>query len=126
MNVHDLTKRMLETMESLRASEVEAREAVYRWTAAEKAYKRRQALARLEVKEYRNADERDSKAETMKWQDGETVASLREAAHTAEESVWIAKEVVRNRRQELSALQTLGNLEREEMALARTGPQEGP
>lgn len=63
--------------------------------------------------------------ERQAWVDGHC-AGARRRRDLADHLTRAALESVRSRRTQVSALQSLLNAEKEEMAFARTGPREGP
>jgi hypothetical protein len=85
---------------------------------AEHDYRRDSAVAWLEAPEG-TVPEREA------WVAGKT-AKARRRRDLADHMSKAALESVRSRRTQVSALQSLLNAERESLAFARTGPQEGP
>lgn len=125
MNTGELTQRMLKIAQEMRDAEEAARLAVEKAASAERDYRKRDAIAFIQC-DGRNVDERRSKAEVLAFNDENTVGDLRFKRDLARDMRDVAKEVIRNRRQELSALQTLGRLAQEEAAFDRTGAREQP
>jgi hypothetical protein len=95
------------------------------YAEAEKVYRQGKATAWVSV---RAASSREEKvlAEELKARVEDATAELREKRDIAVGMKQAALEAVRSRRGQLSALQTHANALREETALARTGPHQGP
>jgi hypothetical protein len=123
MNAYEFNQRLLAQATRIREAEGEYREAITAWVEAERSYKRAQALSFVQV-DGKSADERNAKAELQPLAGGGTVNDLRYAAHLAEGLMDAAKLAVRNRAQELSALQSLASLEKAEAEFTRTAPHE--
>lgn len=122
--------RLVNQVRRIRAAEDEYRQAIDAWVDAERDYKRAQAIvvAMIEPDSYKNAGERDAKAELMPLAGGGTVNDLRRTAHRAEAMVNACKLACQHRAGELSALQSEAALAKDELRLATYGPSgaEGP
>lgn len=105
---------MLEASRLLDEAQVDLNKAVREEARAENEYRKSRANAYL-ASEGKTVNERE--AQVDKITDRE-----RYAAHLAGGLSKAALEAVRNRRVQLSVLQTVANSVREEFALARTGP----
>lgn len=122
MNVDYLTEfRRLSDLLDKGLSEL--RSSAHAYANAEAHYRKMKAEAWL------NAPRSESRgtwtaAEREAWVNAET-ADERQARDLADGLRQAALEAVRSRRAQISSLQTLCNLEKEEMAFARTGPELG-
>ncbi len=120
----EFNTRLMAAAQAIREAEAEYRSRIGEAAEAERAYKRREAIAMTTVSEYRNADDRRAQVELLRFEDGHTIGDLRYAAHLAEGLKDAAKLAVRNRGQELSALQSEASLAREEARFIQTAPGE--
>lgn len=118
--------KMLEIVKAIAEAEDEYQRCIRAWALAEKNYKRREAKAFLHIDDAKNVREREAKAETLEFQDKQTLTDLRYEAHLAQGLMDAAKGAHRARMAELSALQSEANLAKEEARFARTGPGVDP
>jgi hypothetical protein len=124
MNSGEMTRRVLACAQAIRESEAEYRRCIEAAADCERRYKRREAIALLEVTSYKNADDRRAQAELLPFADGNTLGDLRYAAHLAQGLMDAAKLAVRNRGQELSAIQSEAALAKAEAGFLSTAPME--
>lgn len=117
INVPDLLREMTRLSELLDAAIVNLYEAGLKYADAENTY--RMAKAKAYLMESRK-EHTVAHCEAVR-----DIATERErlAAHIAEAYKESITEEVRSRRSQLSALQTISNALREELSLARTGPE---
>ncbi len=97
------------------------KEQVGTYANAEAAYRKGKAQAWIVAPRF-HEDTKVTAGEREAWVDGET-ADLRHARDVADGMRQAALEAVRSRRSQISALQSLLAGHREEVALARTGPE---
>lgn len=124
MNAGEYNVRLLAAVEAIHAAEAEYARTITVAANAERAYKRREAIALTTVADYKNADDRRAKAELLAFEDGATLGDLRYAAHLADGLKDAAKLAVRNRGAELSALQSEASLAKEEARFLSSAPRE--
>lgn len=110
-----LVDRMLVASRDLNDAQANLEAAVRREASAEAEYRKARANAYLATSG--TVGEREASVD-------KTVADERYNAHLAEGLSKSALEAVRNRRTQLSVLQTVANSVKEEMKFARTGPEE--
>lgn len=115
MTVAELTPMLIEAAHALDNALHELEGLSQDWAAAERDYRAAKAAAYLTA-EGSTVAEREANAEPR-------LSSLRYARDLAEGLKVSALEAVRSRRTQVSAIQTLTNLAREEAAFARTGPE---
>ena len=109
----DLTRMMVEASRALDAAQTELERCVREESDAEHRYRLARANAYLATSG--TVGEREAYVD-------KTVADERKRAHMAEGLAKSALEAVRNRRTQLSVLQTVANSVKEEARFARTGP----
>lgn len=114
MNLSDATEEARRLSDLLDKGLAQLRESAREYAEAEEVYRKAKAEAWLKAPEG-TVPERDA------WVNGE-VASDRARRDLSDGLRQAALEAVRSRRAQLSALQSLLAAEREEAALARTGP----
>lgn len=115
MSVAELTPMLIDAAHALDNSLVELESQVKRWATAERDYRAAKSAAYLQA-DGSTVAEREANAEPL-------LSSLRYARDMAEGLKVSALEGVRSRRTQVSAIQTLASLAREEAAFARTGPE---
>lgn len=114
LTARDLIERMIETSRALDAAQSELEDAVREEARAENEYRKARASAYLAT-EGRTVAEREARVD-------QATDTVRYAAHLAGGMTKARLEAVRNRRTQLSTLQTIANSVRAEIELARTGP----
>lgn len=124
MNSGEFTQKLLQAASAIRTAEDDYRRCIEVAANTERAYKRREAIALTTVDHYKNADDRRAQAELLPFEDGNTVGDMRYAAHLAQGMMDAAKLALRNRGQELSALQSQAALAKEEARFMSTAPSE--
>jgi hypothetical protein len=114
---YDLNNQLIEAAAELRQAQADLETRARDAAAADRNWRqeRANAYARTEG----TVAEREAQVEIV-------TGDRRYAAKLSEDLRVAALENVRSRRAILSAQQTLSNVEREALALARTGPEEGP
>lgn len=120
MNASMFNSQLIAVVDRIEAAQNELEQTVRDWAEAERTYRREQARAFLSV-EGKNKEEREARAEEFVLPNKVTVSDLRYEAHLKEGVKAAAIEAVRNLRQQLSALQTLGSLAKAEAEFDRTG-----
>lgn len=110
----DLRAEMIRLSGLIEEALTELRQRVEEYADAEHAYREARAMAWIAVPS-------GTVAQREAWIDGDTVDKRRDR-DLADGLRQAALEAVRSRRAQLSALQTISNAEREEMAFSRTGP----
>lgn len=130
MNSGEYSQRLLDVVKEIRAAEAGYREAIQQAAGAEKAYRRRQAIARQQIrgeeKPPKNADEINDRAELLEFADHMTVGDMRYARDLARGLEDAAKLLLRARTGEMSALQSEASLAKAEAEFERTAPHQGP
>ncbi len=130
MNSAEFNQRQIATVKAIDEAYGAYLEAIPKAANAERAYRRRQAIARQAVRGEpsppRNAAEIDDRAELMAFQDGATVGDLRYQRDLDRGLMDAFKQAHRAKLQELSSLQTEGSLAKAEAGFEQTRPHDGP
>lgn len=130
MNAAEYNQRLLAVVKAIGDGEEIYRQAIAKAANSERAYRRRQAIARQQIrgeeKPPKNADEINDRAELLAFQDGSTVGDLRFQRDLDRGLEDAAKLALRARTQEMSALQSEASLAKSEAEFIRTSPHDGP
>lgn len=130
MNSGEYNQRLLDVVKAIGEAEVGYRQAIDKAANSERAYKRRQAIARQQIrgeeKPPKNADEINDRAELLEFKDGASVGDMRYQRDLDAGLMDAAKLWLRAKSQEMSALQSEASLAKAEAEFIRTGPNTGP
>lgn len=130
MNSAEFNQRQLAIVRLIEEADEEHRQLVDRASNSERAYRRRQAIARQAVRGEtpppKNADEVTDRAELLAFADGAGLGDLRYQRDLDKGMLDAAKLLMKARVQELSSLQSEGGLARSEAEFIRTSPHIGP
>jgi hypothetical protein len=126
----EYNQRLLAVVKAIGEGEEAYRQAIAKAANSERAYRRRQAISRQQIrgeaKPPKNADEINDRAELLEFADGATVGDLRYQRDLDRGMEDAAKISLRAKTQEMSALQSEASLAKSEAEFIRSGPQVGP
>lgn len=130
MNSGEYSQRLLDVVKAIREADEIYRQAIAKAANSERGYRRRQAIARQqvrgEVNPPKNADAVDDRAELLEFADGATVGDMRYQRDLDRGLMDAAKQLQRAKIQEMSALQSEASLSKAEAEFERTAPHQGP